>query len=119
MSVDPAGLAGALLDDAGFDDVFVYAACLQSSDVMNYWRKMAAELLAPSQTDKNFKVPFIPKRPLLAQRMSSTSGGSTGRRLRRRCALYKGGYSCIVAVFTIREQIPVPDTMLNLPDLER
>ena len=92
---DPVQMLRALTGDAGFDDIFVYAAVPAVVE-------MADELLAEDgclnffagPTDKNFKVPFnFYNVHYNSTHVVGTSGGSTDDRKRRLPLAPLGSYS--------------------------
>ena len=109
----------ALTDDAGFDDVFVYAAVPSVVE-------MADELLAEDgclnffagPTDKNFKVPFnFYNVHYNSTHVVGTSGGSTDDMKEAIALSATGQLQPSFMVTHIGGLDAVPETVLNLPDI--
>lgn len=116
---DPVQTLRALTDDAGFDDVFVYAAVPSVVE-------MADELLAEDgclnffagPTDKNFKVPFnFYNVHYNSTHVVGTSGGSTDDMKEAIALSATGQLQPSFMVTHIGGLDAVPDTVLNLPDI--
>lgn len=116
---DPVQTLRALTDDAGFDDVFVYAAVPSVVE-------MADELLAEDgclnffagPTDKNFKVPFnFYNVHYNSTHIVGTSGGSTDDMKEAIALSATGQLQPSFMVTHIGGLDAVPETVLNLPDI--
>lgn len=116
---DPVQMLRALTDDAGFDDVFVYAAVPSVVE-------MADELLAEDgcmnffagPTDKNFKVPFnFYNVHYNSTHVVGTSGGSTDDMKEAITLSATGQLQPSFMVTHIGGLDAVPETVLNLPDI--
>ncbi|MBK1756942.1 MAG: zinc-binding dehydrogenase, partial [Escherichia coli] len=116
---DPVQMLRALTDDAGFDDVFVYAAVPSVVE-------MADELLAEDgclnffagPTDKNFKVPFnFYNVHYNSTHIVGTSGGSTDDMKEAIALSATGQLQPSFMVTHIGGLDAVPETVLNLPDI--
>ncbi|MEX9254220.1 zinc-binding dehydrogenase [Pseudenterobacter timonensis] len=116
---NPTAALRALTDDAGFDDVFVYAAVPAVVE-------MADELLAEDgclnffagPTDKNFKVPFnFYNVHYNSTHVVGTSGGSTDDMKEAIALSAAGKLQPAFMVTHIGGLDAVPETVLNLPDI--
>ena len=116
---NPTAALRALTDDAGFDDVFVYAAVASVVE-------MADELLAEDgclnffagPTDKNFKVLFnFYNVHYNSTHVVGTSGGSTEDMKEAIALSASGKLQPSFMVTHIGGLDAVPDTVLNLPNI--
>ncbi|EOW5744755.1 zinc-binding dehydrogenase, partial [Escherichia coli O25:H30] len=116
---DPVQMLRALTGDAGFDDIFVYAAVPAVVE-------MADELLAEDgclnffagPTDKNFKVPFnFYNVHYNSTHVVGTSGGSTDDMKEAIALSATGQLQPSFMVTHIGGLDAVPETVLNLPDI--
>ncbi|SFR10963.1 Threonine dehydrogenase [Enterobacter sp. kpr-6] len=116
---NPTAMLRALTDDAGFDDVFVYAAVPAVLE-------MADELLAEDgclnffagPTDKHFKVPFnFYNVHYNSTHVVGTSGGSTDDMKEVIALSASGQLQPSFMVTHIGGLDAVPETVLNLPDI--